>query len=100
MKSSTLPLLAITALTALLGVVLISLTNSADAMVTASTGGVYGALVQEGLEENIPLRNALYGVVMRLREPWGIVQLIGLALSGLGLMGLALTLRRRNDRQG
>ncbi len=62
------------------GVVLVALATIGDAAVIAATGGVQAALDRAGQGGNIALRNELFGVVVRLRGTWAIVQWVGIAV--------------------
>lgn len=61
---------------------------------TASTGGIYAALERAGQAGNLPLRDALYGVVMRLRGPWVVANALGYGVVFAAGLGLVLLLRR------
>lgn len=86
-------LLVLLALLAILGVGFIILANIGDASVVASTGGVYGALENAGAQDNIALRNDLYAVILRLKEPWATVHLGGVIVLLLALAALAAVWR-------
>ncbi len=78
------------------GVGLIVLATIGDAAVIAATGGVQGALDRAGQGGNAPLRNDLFGVVLRLRGPWAIVQGAGMVV--VAVAAAALWLVRRGPR--
>lgn len=88
------PLLILLGLLACAGMALIVLAGVGDAAVTASTGGVYGALQTAGAADNIALRNDLYAVVLRLKGPWALVNLSGVLVLVLALAGVAMVWRK------
>ncbi|MBK6704025.1 MAG: hypothetical protein IPG56_09925 [Caulobacteraceae bacterium] len=94
MRQTRTLLLVLLALLAILGAGLIVLTNIGDASVVASTGGVYGALETAGAQENVSLRDDLYEIVLRLKGPWAAVQLTGVSVLLLALVGLIAVWRR------
>ncbi len=96
MRQTRTLLLVLLALLAILGAGFIVLANIGDASVVASTGGVYGALVTAGAQDNASLRDALYAVVLRLKGPWATVQLGGITVLFLALVALATTWRKLN----
>ena len=83
-------------LLALLGVGLIVLANFGDASVVAATGGVYGALESAGEQNNVALRKDLYATVLRLKEPWAVVNLGGFIALLLALIALVILWRKRD----
>lgn len=88
-------LLVVLTLLALLGAGFVVLANIGDASVVAATGGVYGALESAGLQDNVALRNDLYGTVLRLRESWVAVNLSGGITLLLSVVALVVVWRKR-----
>ena len=80
--------------TAAAGLGAIVLASIGDASVVAATGGVYVALERAGLQDQLALRDELYGAVLMQKNQWAVAQLGGLAVLLLGLAGL-WTLRRK-----
>ncbi len=59
------------------GMGIIFVSGLGDAGVVAGTSGVYQALTVAGQQDNVSLRNDLYNVVMRLQQPWSIINVCG-----------------------
>lgn len=95
MRETKQVLLVVLTLLALLGGGVIVVANIGDASVVAATGGVYGALESAGLQDNVALRNDLYGTVLRLREPWAAVNLSGGITLLLSVVALVVVWRKR-----
>jgi hypothetical protein len=93
MRQTRTLLLVLLALLAMLGASLIVLANFGDASVVASTGGIYSALETAGAQDNISLRNELYAIVLRLKNPWSTVQLSGVIVLLLALGALTTVWR-------
>ncbi len=94
MKTTRLSLMIVCGLVVLAGAGLVLLASVGDASVSASTGGIYGALERAGLENEVALRDDLYAAVLQLKTPWAFVQWLGLGVIGLGVAACLLALRR------
>ncbi len=77
MRDTRFLLLSLLGLIACVGVWIVLQAGMGDASVIAGTAGVYHALEVAGQQENATLRNDLYGVVLRLKEPWNSVNSLG-----------------------
>ncbi len=75
-----------------LGIILVS--GIGDAGVMASTGGVYRALEVAGQQDNVSLRNDLYGVVMRLQQPWSIINVCGAIVVIASIFSMSMVWRK------
>jgi hypothetical protein len=93
MPKTRLPLLLFAAL-ALLGAGIALLASLGDASVMASTGGIQAVLAERGLADDQELPRKLYDVVLRLQGPWGAVQLAGVLVLALGVVGMVTVWRR------
>ncbi|MEM6637099.1 MAG: hypothetical protein AAF667_14550 [Pseudomonadota bacterium] len=87
-------LLLLFALIVVLGILTIVLSTVGDASVTASTGGVFGALDARGLSDDRELLSELYDVVLTLKGPWAFVHWLGLAVLAAGVAGFVVVLRK------
>jgi hypothetical protein len=93
MRQARTLLLVLLTLLAMLGASLIVLATIGDASVVASTGGVYSALEAAGAQDNVSLRNDLYAIVLRLKNPWATAQLTGIIVLLLALVALTTVWR-------
>ena len=73
-------LLALLGLIACIGAGIVLFAGIGDAGVIASTAGVHRALETAGQQDNLSLRNDLYAVVLRLQQPWSLINSLGAAV--------------------
>ncbi len=94
MRNVRVVLMLLLGLMACAGMGVIFVSGLGDAGVMAGTSGVYQALEVAGQQDNDSLRNDLYNVVLRLKQPWSIINVCGIVVVIASMCSFSMVWRK------